>query len=206
MPCSRATLGLLLALALLWLVRAIHALAPSPLLILEPAALWRGQLWRPFTASLLVAGLLDLAMNALALAWLAAGLERHWRPREWLSHATLCAAAAGLAAAALFPRAPSIPAGPALLVFPLLVARARLGRAERIHFSTTTSAPLPAVLLLAAVLALLSALATGLPLPGLVALASAAAFAWLHLAIRWRRHAAAPARPVETVRFHRLEL
>lgn len=206
MPCSRVTLGLLLAIVLLWLSRHAGVFDLRSALALEPPSLWRGQLWRPLTAPLVATDFPNLLVTGLALLWFAAGLESRWRPHEWLSYAFLCASAAGLAAALLFPRTSLISAGPALLVMALLVAQARLARGESFHFSATFSLPAPAVYLAFAVIAVAGALVTGYPLPGLVALALSGVAGWIYLSLRWRWLDRSPAVALESRRGRHLEL
>jgi membrane associated rhomboid family serine protease len=205
LPFSPVSAGLLVAMALLWLGSAVRVLDLSGLLVLAPASIWRGEVWRPFTAPLLVRGLLDLFFSGMALVWIGGELERFWKPVEWLLYGVLCAVVAGFVASACFYGGGAIPAGPALLLVPLLVARVRLAGSERIQLTSTFSISVLVATLFWTAMIVGTALVTGLPLSGLVALVAAAATGWTYLTLRWFFLRRQSARPTPSNRFGRLE-
>jgi len=206
LPFSAATAALLAVIAFLYLARATRLFDVTGLLALAPSAVWGGQLWRPLSASLLANGLFDLLFSGVALIWVSSELERFWRPTEWLLYVALCGGVAGLGACALFPQSGTIPASPAILLVALLVARVRLAPHERIHLSPTISISVAVAALLWAGMILVSALMSGMPLPGLYALAASAATGWAYLTLRWSFLHRQSARAVSANRFGRLEL
>jgi membrane associated rhomboid family serine protease len=206
LPCSTCTFSLLLVIALLWAVGATGLVNLSGWLALVPRAVWGGQLWRPLTAPLLANGLLDVLFNSLALFWISRELERFWKPREWLLYGALCVALAGLVTCAVFPREPVISVNPSLLIVALLVARARLATQGVIAFTPTFSLSARTLALLWVGFILLSALLSGLPLSGFVALAGSAGTGGIYLSLRWTVLKRQAARSEPNDRFSRLEL
>ncbi len=206
LPFSAATSGLLVVIALLCLGRVTRLFDLTGLLALAPSAVWHGQLWRPLSAPLLANGLFDLLLSGVALIWISSELERFWKPLEWLLYVALCAVVAGLVACAVFPQSGTIPVTPALLLVALLIARVRLAPHERIHLSPTISISAAVAALLWAGMILVSALMSGMPLPGLFALAASAATGWAYLTLRWSFLHRQSARSVPANRFGRLEL
>lgn len=206
LPCSAATAGLLVVIAVLSLGRATRLLDLSDVLGLSPVAVWQGQLWRLFTAPLFANGLLELVFGSLAIFWAASELERFWKPLEWLLFGALCVVIAGLVASACFPGSQFVPVGPSLWIVALLVARLRLAPQERIHLTPTFSISSQVAALFWIGMILVSAIASGLPLAGLIAVFASAATGWVYLTVRWFVLQRKPARSVTNNRFGRLEL
>lgn len=206
LPCSAAAAGLIAAVALPLIGRSTGLSDLSGILLLSPAAVWRGEVWRLLTAPLLANGLLDLFFSSFSIFWVSSELERFWRPLEWLLYGALCVVLSGLVASAFYPRAEFIPVGPSLWLVALLVARVRLAPHERIHLTPTFSISAAVAAMLWAAMIVISALASGLPLSGLIALAASAAAGWIYLSVRWFVIQRKPARAVANNRFGRLEL
>lgn len=121
--------------------KSIGAYALADWLALSGPEFWSGQFWRLVTYALLPAGIMDFAMNIIALVMLGGMIERIWSRGELWRYCIVAAAGAGVAKVLLQSSVPLALTGAAPMIFGLLIAWGFLCGYERISivvFGETT--------------------------------------------------------------------
>jgi membrane associated rhomboid family serine protease len=176
----------------------------SPLM-LKPALVWKGQLWRLLTYSFLAGGPLDWIVSLFWLATLVSVAGKHWSGWRLWSYCLMGALAGGLFIALLAPGAVRAIGSNLAMEFALLVAWDRIYRNERlILLGVGEISVRQAVILVAIIDTLIVFLCAGWFLT--LAMWCGAAAGWLYFLINGRRLSRRGPELVASERMARLEL
>jgi membrane associated rhomboid family serine protease len=205
-PGVRVLLGLLAAAYLAAAIGTmLHAYDLHGWLALSGPDLWRGQVWRLVTYTLLPAGILDFVMNAIALVMLGGLLERHWsRGQLWL-YCLMVVAGAGMAKVLLQFASPLPLTGATPMMFGLLIAWGFLCGNQVINLPVLGQMTVRKLVLGAAVISLFILFLMG----GLIApliLAAGGLAGWLYLWLKHKWLMSRAGRVNHSERISRLEL
>jgi len=205
-PGVRLLIGSLAAIYLAAVIGEwLHAFDLYGWLALSGPKFWHGQIWRLVTYAWLPAGILDLLLNCLVLLLIGGQLERHWTRGELWSYCLVAAAGAGVAKV-LPPFSNSQPlAGPAPMLFGLIVGWGFLCGREQITippFGETTVGKL--VLVVGAGILLGSFFTAGITAAIILSAGGFAGWLYLWLKHKWLMNLASRAATSERMR--RLEL
>lgn len=168
------------------------------------SAVWKGQVWRLATYSLIPAGLLDLVGTAVFLLMCGPPVERAWSRGEFWSYCFLAALGTGAAGLLLRPWGATV-TGFGGVCYALLAAWARLEGHQHLEFAGIGAMSVRVLAGLAALVMFLSSAALA-GLATALASASSAVVGWLYLSVRWRWIESRQARLVAYGRGRRLEL
>jgi membrane associated rhomboid family serine protease len=181
-----ALLGLLIAIGALWLIFALainwagQGEAIYGLLLLDPARLWRGEVWRPFTAPLMHlvsghGGVSHLVTNALMLYFFGAPLQQAWGNRRFgvlLVAAALGGEALQLGLGALLPAgvgAQGVMLGSGAMAFGVTIAWGLSNRTQRVALMFALPVGAMTLVWITVGMAVLGLIAVGAPPEGLFA-------------------------------------
>jgi membrane associated rhomboid family serine protease len=163
---------------------------------------WHGQLWRILTYALLPTGIMDFAMNVIALILIGSLLERHWTRGELWRFCAFAASGAGFVQVVLSSASMT---GAAPMMFGLLAAWAFAAGHETLLFPIFGQLNVRKTVLIFAGISLSVMFFTAGLVPALVMLAGGLT-GWFYLWLRHKWLMTRPGHAVESGRINRLEL
>jgi membrane associated rhomboid family serine protease len=173
---------------------------------LSPALVWKGQVWRVLTYSLMDGGILGWAVFLFWLATLTSILARDWSSKSFWAFCLFAAFAGALPFILFEPQADARVVGVTAVIFALLAAWDRNYRRERILMLSLGEVSVrQAAIVIAVINALITFFSCGGWLAALSMLCGGVA-GWIYLAIGQRRVMSRRSQVAESERIARLEL
>lgn len=205
-PGTKILLGLLAATYLTSVIgKTTHSFDLYDWLALSGSKFMSGQVWRLVTYALLPCGVLDFAMNCIALVMLGGLLERHWPRAELWLYCVATTAGGGLSKVILQYSSPTPMTGVAPMLFGLLIAWGVLCGRETINLLVVGEITVwKLVLGTAATGLLMMFLSAGLAM--MLVLASGGFTGWFYLWLKQKWLLGRPSRVAHSERINRLEL